>query len=251
MSIRQYLIACPLCFLAGLMDSIAGGGGIISLPAFMFAGLPAHLAIGTNKVQSFMGTLVSTIRMWKNKKVVGKLAVPTVITAFAGSGLGAYVNTFVSEKILSYLMIVALPLIAVVVLNKRAFRDEAGEVPKADLRTAAIMSAAAFVIGFYDGFYGPGTGTFLIIAFTVLAKIDVGYANGHAKVVNFATSTSSMIVYLLSGQTEFLLGLGAGIAAMAGCYIGSGLVLKNGIKIVRPIIIVVIVLLMIKVLTGF
>lgn len=118
-SLKQLLIACPLCFLAGFVDSIGGGGGIISLPAFMLAGLPAHMAIGTNKIQSFLNNGMSTYRMWKNRKVVPLLAVPTVIAAFAGSWLGAKLNLIVSEKVLSYAMIVILPVVAAVVLAKR------------------------------------------------------------------------------------------------------------------------------------
>lgn len=250
-TLKQLLIACPLCFLAGFVDSIGGGGGIISLPAFMLAGLPAHMAIGTNKVQSFLNTSMSTYRMWKNKKVVPLLAVPTVVAAFIGSWLGAKLNLIVSEKVLSYAMIVILPIVAVVVLSKKAFADHGDAAPELCVKTAVTLSVIAFTVGLYDGFYGPGTGTFLIIGFVVLGKLGVGYANGHAKVVNLTTSTASMIVYLLNGQSVILLGIIAGIAAMAGSYIGSGLVLKNGAKIVKPIIILVLVLLVIKIVTGF
>ena len=248
---KQLLIACPLCFLAGFVDSIGGGGGIISLPAFMLAGLPAHMAIGTNKVQSFLNTGMSTYRMWKNRKVVPLLAVPTVIAAFAGSWLGAKLNLIVSEKVLSYAMIVILPVVAVVVLSKKAFADRGDAAPVFNVKTAVTLSVIAFTVGLYDGFYGPGTGTFLIIGFVVLGKLGVGYANGHAKVVNLTTSTASMIVYLLNGQSVILLGIIAGIAAMAGSYIGSGLVLRNGAKIVKPIIIFVLILLAVKIVTGF
>lgn len=250
-SLKQVLIACPLCFLAGFVDSIGGGGGIISLPAFMLAGLPAHLAIGTNKVQSFLNTSMSTYRMWKNKKVVPLLALPTVAAAFAGSWIGAKLNLIVSERVLSYAMIVILPVVAVVVLSRKAFGGDEDTAPVFNLKTAVTLSAIAFTVGMYDGFYGPGTGTFLIIGFVVLGKLGVGYANGHAKVVNLTTSTASMIVYLLNGQAMIPLGLMAGLAAMAGSYIGSGLVLKNGARIVRPIIILVLILLVIKIVTGF
>ena len=252
LTLTQFLIACPLCFLAGFVDSIGGGGGLISLPAFMFAGLPAHMAIGTNKVQSFLSCSMSTFRMWKSKRIVLGLAVPSVIGAMIGSALGAKLNTLVSEKFLSYAMIVILPIIAFVVFNKKVFAEgDETVVPAADRKTCLRMALVSLVVGLYDGFYGPGAGTFLIIGFVVIAKLDVRYANGHAKVANLATSISSMVVYLLNGQAVVLLGLAAGVCAMAGSYIGSGLMLKNGTKIVRPIIILVIILLMIKIITGF
>lgn len=248
---RQFLIAIPLCFLGGFVDSIGGGGGLITLPAFMLAGLPAHLAIGTNKIQAFLCNCMSTARMWKNKKIVFRLAIPTVIAAFLGSACGAKLNTLVSDSVLSYFMLVALPLIAVVVFNKKLFSENDGAAPSMNVKTASVMSAISLVVGFYDGFYGPGTGTFLIIGFCVLAHLGVSFANGHAKVVNLATSIASMIVYLLGGQSVIWLGICGGLAAMAGSFIGSGLVLQNGTKIVRPIIIFVIILLMIKIITGF
>lgn len=251
LTLTQFLIACPLCFLAGFVDSIGGGGGLISLPAFMFAGLPAHMAIGTNKVQSFLSCSMSTFRMWKSRRIVPLLILPSVAGAVIGSAAGAWLNTLVSEKILSYVMIVALPIIAYVVFNKKIFAEGDGEAPAADAKTCIRMALISLVVGLYDGFYGPGAGTFLIIGFTVIAKLDVRYANGHAKVANLATSISSMVVYLLNGQSVVFLGLAAGVCAMAGSYIGSGLMLKNGTKIVRPIIILVIILLMAKIITGF
>lgn len=250
-SLKQFLIAVPLCFLGGFVDSIGGGGGLITLPAFMLAGLPAHISIGTNKIQAFLCNCMSTARMWKSKKIVFRLAVPTVIAAFAGSACGAKLNTMVSDRVLSYFMLAALPLISIVVFNKRLFSENEGEMPEVNVKTAAVMTAISLVVGFYDGFYGPGTGTFLIIGFCVLAHLGVSFANGHAKIVNLATSIASMTVYLLNGQSVILLGVCAGLAAMAGSYIGSGLVLKNGARAVRPVIIFVIILLMIKIITGF
>ena len=110
---------------------------------------------------------------------------------------------------------------------------------------------AAFVIGAYDGFYGPGTGTFLIIAFTVFAKMSVRSANAHAKVINMTTNITSLVVFLHSGQVLILLGLVGAACCMLGNYIGSELVLTKGTKIVRPIILVVLVLLFVKILFDF
>ena len=135
--------------------------------------------------------------------------------------------------------------------DKKLFSENDGAAPSMNVKTASVMTAISLVVGFYDGFYGPGTGTFLIIGFCVLAHLDVSFANGHAKVVNLATSIASMIVYLLGGQSVIWPGICGGLAAMAGSFIGSGLVLQNGTKIVRPIIIFVIILLMVKIITGF
>jgi len=251
LNLKQFLIVCPLCFLAGFVDSIGGGGGLISLPAFMLAGLPAHMAIGTNKVQAFFSTGMSTFRMLGNRYIVPALILPPVIGAFAGSALGANLNLLVDETLFSKLMLVALPLVAVVVFNGKLFTREDGNIPAFNWKTVLITTLSGFFIGIYDGFYGPGAGTFLIIAFTVLGHFDVRYANGHAKITNLAMSIASMIVYLMNGQSIVILGAAAGCFAMLGSYIGSGLVVKNGSRIVRPVIILVIALLMLKIIFKF
>ena len=111
-----------------------------------------------------------------------------------------------------------------------------------------VVALSAFVVGMYDGFYGPGTGTFLILLFTAFAGMNVTIANGNAKVINLASNVMSLFVFLLNGQVLFLLGLPAALCSIAGNYLGSTLVMKNGIRIVRPIIIVVLVILFIKII---
>lgn len=246
----SFLIVCPMLFLAGFVDAIGGGGGLISLPAYLLAGLPVHQAIATNKLSSSCGTSLSVIRFLRGGLVNLKLALPAVAAAFAGSSLGARLSLAVSEDIMKYTLFVVLPAAAFVVLNRRLFGDGGGEA-KADRRTVTICILSALVIGAYDGFYGPGTGTFLIIAFTVLAKMSVPAANAQAKVINLTSNITSLAVFLLSGQVVLLLGFAGAVCNMAGNWLGSGLAITKGAKIVRPVILIVLVLLLIKILTGF
>ena len=143
-----------------------------------------------------------------------------------------------------------LPVTAFVVLNRHLFGDGGGEA-KADRRTVTVCILSALVIGVYDGFYGPGTGTFLIIAFTVFAKMAVPAANAQAKVINLTTNITSLAVVLLNGQVLLPLGLAGAACNMAGNWLGSGLAMHKGAKIVRPVILIVLALLLIKILTGF
>lgn len=246
----MFLIVCPLLFLAGFVDSIGGGGGLISLPAFLMAGLPPHAAIATNKLGAFGGSFTATIRFIHNRCVSLHLAVPSIIAAILGSSLGARLSLMVDERIMSYILIAILPLSAFLVLNRKLFNDSGSETVTLDLRTYLTATVAAFIVGAYDGFYGPGTGTFLIIAFTAFAKLSIKNANGQAKVINLTTNVTSMIVFLLNGQIVILLGLAGCLCNMLGGYIGSGLALANGSKIVRPIVIFVLILLFIKILSG-
>lgn len=245
----HFLIVCPLVFLAGFVDAIGGGGGLISLPAYLIAGLPTHMAIATNKLSSACGTTVATVRFIKQKYINWKLAVPSIVTALVGSTIGANLSLLADESILRYILVGVLPAVAFVVLNKKLFptSEEERELVL-NVRTFVTVCLSALIIGMYDGFYGPGTGTFLIISFTVIAKMSVRQANGQAKVINLSTNLASLAVFLFSGNVIVFLGLAAAVCNMGGAYLGSGLAIKKGTRIVRPIIIVVLVLLLAKII---
>lgn len=244
---QTFLIVCPFLFLAGLIDAIGGGGGLISLPAYLIAGLPPHTAIATNKLSSTCGTTLATFRFIKNGLVNFKLAIPSVITAIIGSSIGANLNLLVDEKIMLYLMVGILPVCAFLVLNKKLFHDGGSDEVILNKKTYSVAAISAFVIGMYDGFYGPGTGTFLIIAFTIFAKLSIKTSNAQAKVINLTSNITSLIVFLLNGEVLFSVGLAAAACNMIGGYIGAGLVMKNGAKIVKPSIIFVLILLALKI----
>lgn len=244
---QTFLIVCPFLFLAGLIDAIGGGGGLISLPAYLIAGLPAHAAVATNKLSSACGTTLATLRFIKNGLVNLKLAIPSVIAAIIGSSIGANLSLLIKEEIMLYIMIAILPICAFLVLNKKLFHDGGENEITLDRRTYITATIAALIIGMYDGFYGPGTGTFLIIAFTVFAKISMKTANAQAKVINLTSNITSLIIFLINGEVLFSVGIVAAACNMLGGYIGAGLVMKNGAKIVKPSIIFVLILLALKV----
>ena len=224
-----FLIVCPMLFLAGLVDAIGGGGGLISLPAYLLAGLPVHSAIATNKLSSACGTALATGRFIRKGLVNFRLAVPSVIAAVLGSSLGAKLSLAVSEAAMKYILLAILPAAAFAVLNRHLFRDEEKHMAEADRKTLAVCLVFAFIIGMYDGFYGPGTGTFLIIAFTVF----------------------SLTVFLLNGQVLIPLGIAAAACNMAGSWIGSSLAVSKGAKVVRPVILLVLLILLAKILFNF
>ena len=246
---KTFLVVCPLLFLAGFVDSIAGGGGLISLPAYLFAGLPVHLAIGTNKLSSACGTSLTTVRFIRSGLVRWKLALPGVGAALAGAWCGSQLSLITDERVIRGILFAVLPAAAFIVLNRRLFPDREEDREEISGRVLLICTLAALVIGFYDGFYGPGTGTFLIIAFTVFARLGVGSANAQAKVINLATNLTSLAVFLRGGTVLIPLGLAAAACNMLGNYVGSGLALSKGAKITRPIILAVLALLLLKLLT--
>jgi len=245
---QTFLIVCPMLFLAGLVDAIGGGGGLISLPAYLLAGLPIHQTIATNKLSSTCGTALATVRFIREGLVNWKIAVPTIACAMAGSALGANLSMRVSDGIMEAVLFIVLPIVAFVVLNPKIFHDNPAHELQMDKKLWITAIASSFVVGIYDGFYGPGTGTFLIIAFTVFAKLDIRTANAQTKVINLTTNITSLTIFLLSGQAVITLGLAAAVCNMAGNYVGASLAMTKGSKITRPVILLVLVLLFLKVL---
>ena len=232
-------------FAAGFVDAIGGGGGIISVPVYLLAGLPTHFALGTNKLSSCTGTSVSTLRYLKNGYVNWALALPSAALAMAGSFLGNRIQLKVDERILKYVLVVVLPLAAWALLRQKSLPEREGQMPAA--RRRAIVWTASFLIGMYDGFYGPGPGTFLLLVYCGLAKMDVRTASGNVKLVNFSSNIAALISALLAGKVLIWIGLIAAAFSIAGHYVGSGLAIRNGSRIVRPVILTVLLLLLVKV----
>lgn len=247
---QQFLIVCPLVFLAGFVDSIAGGGGLISFPAYMLAGVPVHVILGTSKLSSFPGAIVAAARFAKNRYIRWRLALPCAAMAVIGAAVGSHIALMTDERIIKSLMLVVLPVVAFYVLkNKDMGNDEAKtELPAAKL--LGIGMAASLLIGAYDGFYGPGTGTFLILVFSGVARLNMKEAAGVSKFVNLMADISALGTFFMDGKVNYALGITAALFCMAGSYLGSGLVVNNGQRIVRPVVIVVLGLLFVKIITG-
>ena len=245
--LQQIVVLCPLVFFAGFVDSIAGGGGIISLPAYYIIGLTPHMAIGTNKFSASFGTAVSTYRFFKNGSVNVPVACVSVAAALVGSWCGSNLALIFSERALQYVMIIILPVLALLILCKKGFIREEGKPQRSLKKTLLLSVVFAFFIGGYDGFFGPGTGTFLILVFNTIIGFDMLTSSGNAKVVNLSSNLAALAVFLWNGQVMVLLGIPAAVCSIAGSYIGSGLALKRGVKVIKPIFICVLVILLVKV----
>jgi uncharacterized membrane protein YfcA len=243
-SLSTFLLVCPLVFLAGLVDSIAGGGGLISLQAYLLAGVPMHFSLGTNKLSSSMGALVASYRYYKNRFVDMALCLPAAAAALAGSALGSSLTLLVKERYLQGLLLIVVPITAFYVFRTRRFSDDMP--PLSRPRTLVISILISFFIGAYDGFFGPGTGTFLILLYTGLAKIGPRTASGNAKIVNLSSNLAALAVFIANGRVLFPLGLCAAAFSILGSYIGSGLAIKKGAKLIRFFILAVLGLLFIR-----
>ena len=234
-----------MVFLAGFVDAIAGGGGLISLPAYLACGLPSHVAVGCNKFSSAVGTTFSTLRYFRNGAVDLFAGAITAAAAFVGSAAGSNLLLLISDEAFRVVVVCVLPVAAVIILTRRGdalAADRSGELSRA--RKAALAAAIGLVIGCYDGLVGPGTGTFAIIAFNLLMHYDLRTAGGNAKCMNLASNYASLAVLLLAGKVTWAIAVPAAAFSIAGHVLGAGMALRRGARFIRPMLVVVLALLL-------
>lgn len=243
--ISTYLIVCPLVFIAGFIDAIAGGGGLISLPAYLLSGLPIHNAIATNKLSSSMGTTSSTLHYGKKGYINWKSAPVCVFFSLLGASIGSKCALLIPERIFTYIMLGIIPLTAFYILKNKNFdtKKESFDL----IPTIFLCSMISLLIGFYDGFYGPGTGTFLLVLLTGLARLSLNEAAGTTKIINLTSNYTALTVYLLNGKTYLLLGIIAGLFCIAGNLLGAHAFSKNGTKFFKPFTILVLGIFLFKI----
>ena len=242
LTLGAYMLVCPLVFLAGLIDSVAGGGGLISIPAYLAAGLPAHLAAGTNKLSAMIGTGAATIRFFRGGRIRMACALTAAALALPGSYLGTLAFNRIDEATVVRMMLAVIPIVAAVVLLRRG--SFGGSFELSEKWLLPVCALIGLAIGFYDGLVGPGTGTFLILAFTFLTGMDAVTASGSAKVVNLASNIASAVTQIFAGHVLFALGLPAAVFGLAGNMVGAQLALRGGEKIVRLMLLIVLALLL-------
>lgn len=243
-SLWQYAVICPLVGIAGFVDSIAGGGGLISIPAYLLCGIEPHFASGTNKISSGMGTTLATIRYSRNGYIRWPFAIACAAVAVMASVIGARLNLMVDGDVLRVVMLAILPIVAFYVLKKKTFEVSGEELaPRAEFFVGLCI---AFAGGMYDGFYGPGTGTFILILLTSIAKMKVTEANGVTKVINLSSNIAALSVMAVNGKIIVPLGIAAGTFNIIGSYIGTSIFKRKGAAVVRPIIAVVITIFIVK-----
>lgn len=240
----EYLVVCPLVFLAGFVDAVAGGGGLISLPAYMMAGLNPIDAIGTNKFSASCGTLAATMSYSRRGYIRWRELVPAIIVALIGSWVGARLALLVDNDIFKIVMLVILPITAIFVLNKKALSKY--RCPYSGGKVKMIVALLALVMGVYDGFYGPGTGVFLMLMLVGIAHVSLEEAVGSTKVINLSTNLASLSVYIVHGKVLFPLALVAAIFGIAGNFIGARYFAKGGVQFVKPLILVVLTMFFVK-----
>lgn len=240
---------CPMVFLAGFIDSIAGGGGLISLTSYMACGLPATACLGTNKFSAIVGGSVASANYVKTKNFDIKSLIPSFVCALIGSFLGSECSMLINEKVFSIILLIATPLIAILVVMDKNYDSHEKDLSLSKL--VIISSMIGLITGFYDGFYGPGAGTFMQMGFTIFAGIGVRKSCGNARMVNWASNFGALVNYVRTGNVLYSIGIPCAICSIIGNYVGSSIAIKHDVKIVKPVMLIVVGLLFTKILLDF
>lgn len=228
---------CPLIFFASFADSIGGGGGLISLPAYLLAGLPPAMASGSNKLSASAGTLIAAIKYYRGGKVLILPALAAAAGAFPGAYLGAEALKAVSEEFARAFMLGAIPIAAIAVVLVKPSQSGAARFQGAKMLW--LCFGIGCICGAYDGFFGPGTGTIYIALFTGLTGMEMVTASGSAKIANLSSNLAALVSMMLSGDVCFPLAIPAMVFSIAGGYLGAKFAIKRGAKAVRVVMLLV------------
>jgi uncharacterized protein len=236
------LLLSAVSFFAGFIDSIAGGGGLLLLPALLFAGIPPQWVLGTNKLAGTVGTAMALVNFIRSKKIIWRVVSFGIFFSLIGSLIGSKTALYFSNEMLGKIMLFLLPLAMLATLAPK----KVSSIDKEELSARAFyfkIPLICFVLGFYDGFFGPGTGSFLIMAFYLWIGLDLVEASATAKVFNLTSCLSALVVFMLEQKVLFALGIPLAIANLAGNYVGSTLAIRNGSPLVKTCLIISLVIL--------
>ena len=241
-----FLAVCV--FFAGVVDALAGGGGLISFPAYLAVGLNPALILGTGKLSSCLGTIVSTVRYHRALKFSIKDFLPVIAASMIGSWLGARAALLMDPGYIRPMLLLVLPVVSWLVWSKKDFGslDDSARLSAAERQRRGVL--VSLPIGMYDGFFGPGTGTFFAIAFARWGRHDLLGATARAKILNLVSNIAALITFIWAGRLDWKVGLSMGVLSAAGHWVGSHLGVRRGATLIRPVVALVCAGLFAKVL---
>ena len=245
LEINTYIILFFAAFLASLIDSIAGGGGLLTTPAMLLVGISPLNTLATNKFQSCFGTFTSTYNYYKNGLLTEPKKYFYFVLSFTGSMVGTLLVSRISNELLEQIIPILLISAAIFFILNRG--------PSSTERNISLLFVFNFIvilIGFYDGFFGPGAGSFFVLAFVIIKGISIMEATAITKLLNFASNFAAFIIFAIKGYVIWELGLIMAVAQIGGANLGSRFAITNGEKVVRPVLVVVSILLSIRILFG-
>lgn len=226
-------------FIAGYIDAIAGGGGMIQVPVLLYSGIPPVFVLATNKMASLFGTLMATIKYFMSKKISLKVVSIAIVPCLIASYIGSELVMFLPDYIVQWAILIAIPIALAFLLKKsKNIKEE-----KTELNNKNIILATA-PIGFYDGLLGPGTGTYMTISMKKFLHLDYIISTASTKPLNLATNVGSAIAFLLAGKVLWMIAIPMAIANALGSYVGSHFAIKGGEEFIKKVLIFVLVFML-------
>lgn len=250
-ALTTLVLLCLAALVAGWIDAVVGGGGLLLLPALLiaFPTAPNGYVLGTNKAVAIVGTTGAAVTYVRKTKVPVWTAVRVGLAALVGSSFGALFVTMISREVLRPLIIVVLVAVAAFVILRPSFGAKVADEDRAPLTRARILTAIVLVgggIGFYDGLFGPGTGTFLVLALTAVLHLDLVTASATAKIVNVCTNAGALVTFALTGTVYWQLAALMALFNLTGGMIGARMALSKGSGFVRGVLLVVVLSMVAK-----
>ena len=241
---ETYALLTAVAFVAGFIDAIAGGGGLLTVPAMLSAGIPPIATLATNKLQSSFSSATATWNFGRKGMIDWRTYWPQVLVILVLSGIGAWTVQSIESDALNLIVPVLLIGVAAYVLLSPRMSDEDAH---RRLGPAGYLPVGG-TIGFYDGFFGPGTGSFFVTSLVSLRGLGLIRATAHTKAFNFASNIGGLVVFLAGGHALILLGLCMAIGSASGAYTGSHTAMRFGAKVIRPVLVAVSLALTVKLL---
>jgi len=243
LAIHTYVILLGAAFVGGFVDSIAGGGGIITVPVLLSIGLPVPLALGTNKLQAAFGSFTASVNYIRKDLADLKDTIPGIVFTVLGATGGAFTLQRVDPAFLARVVpIMLIGIFVYLLLSPKFGHDET----RARMNRYAFYLTFGLAIGFYDGFFGPGTGNFWTIAFVALLGLNLKNATAHTKIMNFTSNVVSLAIFIHGGNVLFKVGLTMAAGQLIGAYLGSHLVITKGVKFVKLFFMIVVAITIAK-----
>lgn len=244
----SYALFFVAAFLGGFIDAIAGGGGLITLPAIMAMGVPPHLALSTNKLQGVFGSFTATLNFTKKGLIDYKECFVGIVFTFIGAAIGATLILFLNANFLK----IIIPFLLIAIFIYTLFMPKIGESDRAAKMNERLFYVIfGLILGFYDGFFGPGAGSFWMFAMVALIGLNLKKAVAHTKALNFTSNIVALGVFIAGGQILWLVGFLMAVGQILGAYFGSNLVIKKEVKFIRTMFLIVVAATICKLLFDY
>ena len=240
------LLLCSIAFIAGYIDAIAGGGGLLTIPALLTAGLPAHTALGTNKLAATFGSFTASVTYYRKKLFDIKYWRQCLFFTAIGALLGTFVVDQISTETLEKILPLIILLAAIYSVFNRMQPDDKITLPVATNKTKWQQRIQGFSLGFYDGIAGPGTGAFWMVSTMAMYRINLLLTCGVARSMNFISNGFSLMAFIALGHVNFVLGIAMGLCLMLGAWLGAHSAIRFGSRFIRPVFVTVVVLIALR-----